>query len=152
MQSLATDVAQLTDGRSMLRGRMADGESVHSDRWCRKIEKARSRGPIHFFLEVDLSVNFSLARVAAVAQIIGNWPIVLSEERRIHGDSPRLKQPFRGVAAVSVGWFFGSECRRSLRSLLNEKWTGAMLFLHLLNRTNSSAKTYELGEFLLDLL
>jgi hypothetical protein len=49
LHSLAEEVPQLTDSRWMLRRRMADGESVHSDRWCRKIEKARSRGPIHFF-------------------------------------------------------------------------------------------------------
>jgi hypothetical protein len=36
---LAKDVAQLTDGRWMLRGQMADGESGYSDRWCRKIKK-----------------------------------------------------------------------------------------------------------------
>jgi hypothetical protein len=37
-----------------------------------------------------------------------------------------------------------------LRSLVEEIWTRAMLFLHLLNGMNSSPKASELSEFLLD--
>jgi len=39
-----------------------------------------------------------------------------------------------------------------LGSLVDEIGTRAVLFLHLLNRTNSSAKISKLGEFLLDFL
>jgi hypothetical protein len=39
-----------------------------------------------------------------------------------------------------------------LGNLFDEVGTGAMLFLHLFNRTNLSAKTRELNEFLLDFL
>lgn len=39
-----------------------------------------------------------------------------------------------------------------LGRLLDEMQTGAMLFLHLFHRANSSAKVCELGEFLLDCL
>lgn len=65
---MAKDVAQLTDGRWMLRWRIADAVV--------KIEKAPFPRANSLSLEGDLSVNLSLALVADVAQIIGNWPIV----------------------------------------------------------------------------
>lgn len=43
-----------------------------------------------------------------------------SEERRIHGDSPRLKQPFWDVAAVSVALAPGAQFGRRHESLARE--------------------------------
>ena len=48
---LAKEVPQLIDGRWMLTGGWADGESVHSACEVAKIEKARSRGPSSLSLE-----------------------------------------------------------------------------------------------------
>jgi len=42
--------------------------------------------------------------------------------------------------------------KRTLGSLLDAIHTGTVLFFHLFDRVNSSAKVSELGEFLLDCL
>jgi hypothetical protein len=101
---------------------MAEGECVHSAREVAQIEKARSRGPIHFlwkgrsFRESQFS---SLAPVADVAQIIGCCCDVDST-RKLDCHTPpddALDYVVHGLKESTARWLFDPEQRQSFMPL-----------------------------------